>query len=39
MRQLGFGVVAIVGVNPDETQVGDIAIELVHNGLCTKVQV
>jgi hypothetical protein len=39
MRQLGFGVVAIVGVNPDETRVGDIAIELVHNGFCTKAQV
>jgi hypothetical protein len=39
MRQLGFGVVAIVGINLDETQVGDIAIELVHKGFCMRAQV
>ncbi len=39
LRQLGFGVVVIVGVNPDETQVGDIVVELVHNGFCTKAQI
>jgi hypothetical protein len=36
---LGFGVVAIVGISLDEAQVGDIAIELVHNGFCMRVQV
>jgi len=36
---LGFGVVIIVGVNLDETQVGDIVVELVHNGFCTKAQI
>jgi len=39
MRQLGFDVVAIVGINHDETQVGDIATELVHNRFYTRAQV
>jgi hypothetical protein len=37
--QLGFGVVAIVGMSHDEAKAGDIAIELVHNGFCTRAQV
>jgi hypothetical protein len=36
---LGFGVVAIIGVNPNETQVGNIVVELIHNGICTRAQV
>jgi hypothetical protein len=39
LRQLGFGVVAIVGVSSNEAQAGDIAVELVHNGFYTRVQV
>jgi hypothetical protein len=39
MCQLGFGVVAIIGMNPDETQVRDIAMELMHNRFCMRAQV
>jgi len=36
---LGFGVVTFVGINPNEAQVGDVAVEIVHNGFCTQAQV
>jgi len=36
---LGFGVVIVVGIDPNETQVGDVAVEVVHNGFYTHVQV
>jgi len=36
---LGFGVVAIIGVSPDEAQAGNIIGELMHNGFCMKAQV
>jgi len=39
MHQLGFGVVTIIGMSLDEAQIGDIAMELMHNGFCTKAQV
>jgi hypothetical protein len=26
----------IVGVNHDEAQIGDVAIEIAHNGFCTR---
>jgi hypothetical protein len=39
LHQLGFGFVVILGVIPDEAQVGDIAIELMHNGFYTRAQV
>jgi len=39
LYQLGFGVVAIVEVSFDKAQVGDIAIELMHNGFYTRAQV
>jgi hypothetical protein len=39
LHQLGFGVVTILGMSPDETQAGDIVVELMHNGFCTKAQV
>lgn len=29
--QLGFGIVTIIGISPDETQIGDIVVELMHN--------
>jgi hypothetical protein len=35
LRILGFGIVVIVGANPDEAQVGDVAVEIAHNGFCT----
>jgi hypothetical protein len=28
-----------VGINPNEVQVGDVAVEIVHNGFYTHVQV
>ncbi len=39
MRFLGFGVVRIVGIDPDEARVGDIALEVAHSGFYTRVQV
>jgi hypothetical protein len=32
---LGFGVVTLVGIDPDEARVGDVAIEITHNGFYT----
>jgi hypothetical protein len=32
LRFLGFGVVRLVGIDPDEARVGDIAVEVVHSG-------
>jgi len=39
LRILGFGIVVIVGINPDEARVGDVAVEIAHNGFCTRAQV
>ncbi len=39
MRQLGFGVIAIIGMSPNETQARDIVVKLMCNGFCTKAQV
>jgi hypothetical protein len=36
---LGFGVVTIVGIDPDEAQVGDVAVEVAHSGFYTRVEV
>jgi hypothetical protein len=36
---LGFGVVNIIGLNPDEVQVGDFVVELSNNGFYTWAQV
>jgi hypothetical protein len=36
LRQLGFGVVAIIGVSPNEAQARDIDVELMHNRFCTR---
>jgi hypothetical protein len=33
---LGFGVVRLVGIDLDEAQVGDIAIEVAHSGFYTR---
>jgi len=35
LRFLGFGVVRLVGINPDQARVGDIAVEVVHSGFYT----
>jgi len=39
LRFLGFGVVRLIGVNPDQARVGDIAVEVVHSGFYTSAQV
>jgi hypothetical protein len=35
---VGFGVVTVVGFNPAEAQVGDIAIKITHNGCMSRVR-
>ncbi len=39
LRFLGFGVVTIIRIDLDEARVGDVAIEIFHNGFYTHVQV
>jgi hypothetical protein len=39
LRFLGFGVVRLVGINPDQARVGDIAVEVVHSGFYTSARV
>jgi hypothetical protein len=39
LQMLGFGIVIIVGVNPDEARIGDVVMEIAHNGFCTCAQV
>ncbi len=39
LRFLGFGVVRIVRIDPDEALVGDIAVEVAHSGYYTRAQV
>ncbi len=39
MRFLGFGVVTLVGINPDEARVGDIAVEVAHSDFFTRAEV
>jgi len=39
LRFLGFGVMRLVGVDPNEAKVGDIVVELAHSGFFTHAQV
>jgi hypothetical protein len=39
LRFLGFGVVRIVGIDPNEALVGDIAVEVAHSGFYIRAQV
>jgi hypothetical protein len=39
LRFLGFGVVRLVGIDPDEARVGDIVVEVIHSGFYTHAQV
>jgi hypothetical protein len=32
---LGFGIVVLVGINPIETLIGDVAVEIIQNGFYT----
>jgi hypothetical protein len=36
---LGFGIVVVVGVNLDKARIGDVAVEIAHNGFYTHAQV
>jgi hypothetical protein len=39
LRALGFGVIRLVGIEPDQARVGDIAVELTHSGYFTRARV
>jgi len=39
LRLLGFGVVTLVGIDPDEARVEDIAVEVAHSGFYTRAKV
>ncbi len=39
LRLEGFGIVTIVGCDPEAARVGDIAVEIVHNGFHTRAEV
>jgi len=39
LRSLGFGVIIIVGIDPDAAKVGDITIEIAHSGFYTRAKV
>jgi len=39
LRFLGCGVVRLIGTNPDEARVGDIAVEIAHSGFYIHAQV
>jgi hypothetical protein len=39
LRFLGFGVITIVRIDPNEARVGDIAIEIAHSGFYTRAEV
>ncbi len=39
LRFLGFGVVRLVGIDPGQARVGDIAVEIAHSGFYTRAQV
>jgi hypothetical protein len=39
LRFLGFGVVSIVGIDPNQARVGDIVVEVVHSGFYTRAEV
>jgi hypothetical protein len=36
---LGFGVVTLVGIDPNEARVGDVAVEVAHSGFYTRSEV
>jgi hypothetical protein len=35
LRLLGFGMVMLIGINPNEAQIGDVVVEIIHNGFYT----
>jgi hypothetical protein len=39
VRFLGFGVVCLVGIDPDAARIGNIAVEVAHSGFYTRARV
>ncbi len=39
LRFLGFGVVTLIGIDPEVARVGDIAVEIAHSGFHTRAEV
>jgi hypothetical protein len=39
LRFQGFGVVTIIGIDPEVARVGDIAVEIAHSGFHTRAEV
>jgi hypothetical protein len=39
LRALGFGMVRLVGIDPDQARAGDIAVEVTHSGYFTRARV
>ncbi len=39
LRALGFGVVRLVGIEPNQARLGDIAVEVTHSGYFTRARV
>jgi hypothetical protein len=39
LRFLGFGAITLVGIDLEEARVGDITVEVVHNGFHTRAEV
>lgn len=37
LRLLGFGIMVLVGINLDEVQIGDVAVEIAQNGFYTHI--
>jgi hypothetical protein len=39
LRFLGFGAITLVGIDPEEAQIGDIAVEIAHSGFHKRAKV
>jgi len=39
LRFLGFGVITLVGIDPKEARIGDVAIEIAHSGFHMRTKV
>jgi hypothetical protein len=39
LRFLGFGVITLVGIDPEEARIGDVAVEIGHSGFHTRAEV
>jgi len=39
LRFLGFGVITLIGIDPEEARIEDVAIEIAHSGFHTHVEV